>query len=57
MDQKEPSLHEWYLDMGKQYGRQAARQIQSKLIVAKSTHRYNNLSITDWLYSVLQTMQ
>ena len=42
MDQKEQSLHDWFKEMEKQYGRQIARQVQSKLKVTKSTRRYNN---------------
>lgn len=42
MDQKESSLHDWFREMEKQYGRQMARQMQSQLRVTKSTRRYNN---------------
>ena len=41
-DQKVPSLHGWFQEMEKQYGRQAARQTQSRLTVAKGARRYNN---------------
>ena len=44
MDQKEASLHDWFHEMEKQHGRQAARQTQSRLTVVKSIRRYNNLS-------------
>ena len=42
MDQKGPSLHEWFLGMVKQHGRQIARRMQSQLVVSKSARRHNS---------------
>ena len=42
MDQKEASLHDWFHEMEKQHGRQAARQTQYRLTAAKSARRYNS---------------
>ena len=44
MDQKEDSLHEWYLKAKQQYGETEARRIQSKLSVTKSRRFYNDTS-------------
>ena len=41
MDQKEDSLHEWYLKTAGVYGKAGARTIQQTLTVTKSTRRYN----------------
>lgn len=42
MDQKEPSLHDFYIEMKRLHGKKEARRIQSRLTVAKSTRRYND---------------
>lgn len=44
MDQKEPSLHEWFQAMEGRHGRQEARRLQSQLTVSKSIRRYNDLT-------------
>jgi hypothetical protein len=41
MDQKEDSLHEWYIKTKQQFGKIETRKLQSKLQVTKSTRRYN----------------
>jgi 5-methylcytosine-specific restriction endonuclease McrA len=41
MDQKEDSLHEWYIKTKQQFGKIETRKIQSKLQVTRSTRRYN----------------
>ena len=41
MDQKEDSLHEWFLKIKKQCGLETARKLQSGLTVQKSIRRYN----------------
>ena len=40
--QKEPSLHEWYIEMKQKYGKMEARKLQSKLEVIKSKRSYRN---------------
>jgi hypothetical protein len=42
MNQKEDSLHEWYIKTKQKVGKLEARRLQSKLEVVKSTRRYNN---------------
>ena len=41
MDQKEDSLHEWFLKTKKQYGLETTKKLQSELAVQKSIRRYN----------------
>lgn len=42
MDQKEPSLHEWYLETKRQYRRKETRRLQLQMTVIKSTRSYND---------------
>lgn len=42
MDQKEPSLHEWYIKTKRQYGQKETRRLQSQMTVIKSTRCYND---------------
>ena len=41
MEQKGPSLMDWYLEMVRQHGRKEADRMRSRLQVAKSTRHYN----------------
>ncbi|MBQ6855919.1 MAG: hypothetical protein IJO13_02315, partial [Lachnospiraceae bacterium] len=41
MDQKEDSLHEWFLKTKEQHGLETAKKLQSELAVQKSIRRYN----------------
>ncbi len=41
-EQKTDSLHEWYLEAKQTYGKQVARQMQSRLTVKPSVRRYND---------------
>ena len=43
MDQKEPSLEEWFNAMREKYGEKEAETIRSRLIVKRSKRSYNNL--------------
>ena len=44
MDQKTPSLHEFYLEQKTKYGKKKAKQIMGQLKVQKSMRRYNNIA-------------
>lgn len=44
MDQKEPSLHEFYLEQKAAHGKKEAKRIMGKLEVRRSIRRYNDLN-------------
>ena len=44
MDQKTPSLHEFYLEQKTKYGKKDAKRIMGQLKVQKSMRRYNDMA-------------